>query len=46
MDVRAGPEKRLSMKELMPLNCSPEEDSSESLGQHETKPVNPKGNQS
>ena len=37
-----GPEKRLSAEELMLSNC---EDSWESVGQPEIKPVNPKGNQ-
>ena len=33
MDVRVGPERRLSAKELMLLNCGAGEDSWESLGQ-------------
>ena len=33
MDVRSGPWRRLSAKELMLLNCGVEEDSWESLGQ-------------
>ena len=45
MDVRFGPWRRLSTKELMPLNCSVGEDSWESLGQQEIQPVNTKGNQ-
>jgi len=32
MDVRARQRKRLSAKELMPLNCGTGEDSLESLG--------------
>ena len=44
MDVRAGQQKRLSAKGLMPSNCGGREDSSESLGpQGDQKPVNPKG---
>ena len=35
----------LSAVELMFLNCDAREDSLESLGQHEIKPINPKGNQ-
>ena len=46
MDVRVGPWRRLSAKELMLLNCGAVEDSWESLGVEEIKPVNPKGNQS
>ena len=33
MDVRVGPQRKLSAKELMLLNCGIGEDSSESLGQ-------------
>ena len=36
---------RLSTKELMLSNCGAGEDSGESLGLQEIKPVNPKGNQ-
>ena len=32
MDVRAGPQKRLRAKELMPLNCGAREDSWEFPG--------------
>ena len=46
MDVRVGPERKLSTKELMLLNCGVGEDSWESLDWKEIKPVNPKGNQS
>ena len=46
MDVRIGPERRLSTEKLMLSNCSAEEDPRESLGRKEIKPVNPKGNQS
>ena len=46
MDERVGPQRRLSTKELMLLNCGVGEDSWELLGLQETKPVNPKGNQS
>ena len=45
MDVRFGPERKLSTEELMLLNCGVGEDSWESLGLQEIKPVNPKGNQ-
>ena len=38
--------KRLNAEELMLLNCGVGEDSCESLGLQEIKPVNPKGNQS
>ena len=41
-----GPKRRLSTEELMILNCGAGEDSLESLGSKEIKPVNPKGNQS
>ena len=45
MDVRVGPQRRLSAKELMLLYCGVGEDSWESLGHKEIKPVDPKGNQ-
>ena len=45
MDVRAGPERRLSAEELMLLNCGAGEDSCP-LDSKKIKPVNPKGNQS
>ena len=45
MDMRVGPQRRLSTKELMLLNYGAGEDSWESLGNKEIKPVNPKGNQ-
>ena len=45
MDVRAGPKRRLSTKELMLLNCGVE-DSWESLDCKEIQPVHPKGDQS
>ena len=41
MDVRAGLRRRLSTKELMPLNCGVGEDSCK-----EIQPVHPKGDQS
>ena len=48
--MRVGPEKRLSIKkaeELILLNWSVGEDSSESLGTaRRSNPVNPKGNHS
>ena len=45
MVMRAGPQRRLSSKELMRWNCGAEEDSWESLGLQGAKLVNPKGNQ-
>ena len=44
MDVRVGPERRLSTKELMLLNCRAEGPESP-LDSKEIKPVNSKGNQ-
>ena len=44
-DVRVGPQKRLSMEELMLSNYGAGEDSSECLGQQGDQLVNPKGNQ-
>ena len=46
MDVRVGPQRKLSAKELMLLNCGIGEDSWESLGQEgdqtsQTKEINP-----
>ena len=35
MDVRVGPERRLSAEELMLLNCGARKDSRESLGQED-----------
>ena len=47
MDVRVGPWRRLSAKELMLLNCGVGEDSLESpLDCKEIQPVHPKGDQS
>ena len=44
--MRSGQlKKKMNTKELMPSNCGIGEDSWESLGCKETKPVNPKGNQ-
>ena len=45
MDVRVGPQRKLSTKELMLLNCSVGEDSWKSLGLQEIKPVHPEGSQ-
>ena len=45
MDVRVGPEGRLSAEELMLSNRGVGEDSWESHGHKEIKPVNPEGNQ-
>ena len=44
-DVRVGPQKRLSMEELMLSHYGAGENSWESLGQQEDQLVNPKGNQ-
>ena len=46
MDVRVGPWRRLSAKELMPSNCGAGKDSWKSPDSKEIKPLNPKGNQS
>ena len=45
MDVRVGPLKRLSTKELKLLNCGDREDFESPLDNKEIKSVNPKGNQ-
>ena len=45
MDVRVGPLKRLSTKELKLLNCGAREDFESPLDNKEIKSVNPKGNQ-
>ena len=45
MDVKVGPERKLSTEELMLLNCGVGEDSRESLGLKGDQ-TNPKGNQS
>ena len=45
MDVRVGPQRKLSTKELMLLNCDIGEDSSESLGLQGDQ-ISLKGNQS
>ena len=46
MDVRVGPQRKLSAKELMFLNCGVGEDSWDPLDNKEIKPVNLKGSQS
>ena len=46
MDVSVGLWRKLSAKELMPLNCGVGEDSWESLGLQGDPPVHPKGDQS
>ena len=47
MDVTAGPQRKLSAKELMLLNCGVGENSFESpLDCKEIQPVHPKGDQS
>ena len=45
MDVRVGPERRLSAEELMLLNCGAREVLESPLDSKEIKAVNPKGNQ-
>ena len=42
MDMRVGPERRLSTEELMLLNCGVGEESESPLDSKETQPVNPK----
>ena len=46
MDVRVGPERRLSTEELMLLNCGDEDSFESPLDSKEIKAANPKGNQS
>ena len=46
MDVRVGPERRLSAEELMLSNCGAGEDFESPLDSKEIKPVNPETNQS
>ena len=46
MDVRVGPERKLSAEEFMLLNCGVREDSWESLDSKEIQPVYPKRDQS
>ena len=46
MDVRVGPQRKLSVEELMILNCGVGEDSKSSLDCEKIKLINPKGNQS
>ena len=46
MNVRVGPQRKLSAKKLMLLNCGDGEDSWEYLGLRGIQPVNPKWNQS
>ena len=43
--MRVGPERKLSMEELMLLNCGVGEESESPLDSKETQPVNPKRNQ-
>ena len=45
MDVRVGPQRRLSTEELMFLNMVLEKTLESPLDCKEIKPVNPKGNQ-
>ena len=45
MDVRVGPQRRLTEKELMPLNCGVEKTLESPLDCKEIEPVNSKGNQ-
>ena len=44
MDMRDGPQRKLSTEELILLNCGVEEDSWEPLDFKEIQPVNSKGN--
>ena len=46
MDMRVGPKRQLSAKELMLLSCGVGEDSGMSLGLQVMQPVHPKGDQS
>ena len=46
MDVRVGPKRKLSTKELMLLNCGVENTLESSLDCKEIQPVHPKGDQS
>ena len=43
--MRAGPYKRLSAEELMPLNCGAGEALEGLLDNRKVKPVHPEGNQ-
>ena len=45
MDLRVGPQRKLSAKQLMLLNCGVGEDSSESLDCKEIQPVHSEGDQ-
>ena len=45
MDVKVGPQKRLSTEQLMLLNCDAREGLESPLDSKEIKSVNPKGNQ-
>ena len=45
MDVRVGPERKLSIEELMPSYCDAGEDFESPLDSKKIKSVNPKGNQ-
>ena len=45
MDVKVGPQRRLSTEELMILNCCAGEALENLLDSKEIKSVNPKGNQ-
>ena len=45
MDVRAGLQRKLSIEELMLLNCGVGEDFESPLDCKEIQPVHPKGNQ-
>ena len=45
MDVRIGSKRKLSAKELMPLNCGVGEDSVSPLDCKEIQPVHSKGDQ-
>ena len=45
MDVRVGPQRRLSFEELMLLNCMLQKTLESPLESKEINPVDPKGNQ-
>ena len=45
MDMRVGPERRLSTEELLLLNCGAGKTLESPLNSKEIKPVHPKGNQ-
>ena len=46
MDVSVGPNRKLTAKELMLLNCGLEKILESPLGSKDIKPINPRENQS